>query len=177
MNSSKLRLPYKRVRSGVSSAFLGAALISLPACSINSAPLIERTGSGISGTSTVALVGASETPTQSTFRMALERHFSSYGITLSNAGTFVVDYSISARPAEIGLATAKSDEIDYISIPRDREFLQECGPQRLRATMVIFDRVTGSLQYRGVREINLCDVSATSIEEMAAELVKDAQRG
>ncbi|MGB7374605.1 hypothetical protein [Pontixanthobacter sp.] len=167
-------------RAKIRSAVLGMMMISLQACSINSAPVIERTGTGIARTSTVTLVGASETQTQSQFRAALERHFSSYGIAQTEAGSFVVDYSISARPAEIGLARDDADgkaagEIDYVSIPRDNQFLQKCGPQRLRATLVIFDRASGALSYRGIREINLCDVSVTSIEEMAAALVKDAQ--
>lgn len=160
----------------------GVLAVTLSACSVSTAPLIERTGPGISTSTTVTLTGASGTPTQDKFRAALERHFASYGIPVSNSGALVVDYSMSARPAEIGLATTRPDPVagtavDYVSIPREDEFLQECRPQRLRATMVIFDRGSGSLQYRGVREITLCDISATSIEEMAAELVKDAQLG
>jgi hypothetical protein len=67
-------------------------------------------------------------------------------------------------------------EVDWQSEPRDNRLLDICKAKRLRGSLVLFNRATGKIAYRGESEADGCKFGPTDFDAMATQLVSDATK-
>lgn len=158
------------------SAFLVAVPLMLSACSLAGNPSFEGYGPGLKTAASVSFHRAGDGAHHTVYKQALERSFLGKGYSIAKDSTYVADFAISARSSDSAIAVVKDTDPDvaYVSAARERRFLQECDGERLRATLIVFDRSDGSLAFRGMRETDLCEVTEAAISAMADELVASA---
>lgn len=149
------------------------------ACAVASPFAVQSTGS-LSAVSAVAMPAeASAGGERAQLHTSLLRAFADRSVSVSADGRYLAEYSVSVRDAEGGLTTATSpvrseDEIDWKAQPRDAKLFDGCTAQRMRATLVLMDRQTGTMAYRGEGEATACQFSGDDIAEVARQLVRDA---
>ncbi len=121
------------------------------------------------------------------FAEALGRAFRSNSISLQPPGTkaakgLIADYALSSAHAgagvvEAGKEVARDGQPEWAAEPRKRGllgFLDRCKETRLRGTLVLFDRVSGSIIYRGSANSGGCGITQEAIDSLATSLVADA---
>lgn len=107
---------------------------------------------------------------------ALSRSFQNQSVKIEKTAPFIADFALSVRDAESGLANPAEagGEIDWQSAPRESRLLDICKAKRMRGSLVIFDRTTGAIAYKGESEADGCKFSQPDFDTMAALLVADA---
>lgn len=158
------------------SALLVAASVILSGCSLAGNPSLEGYGPGLSKTDSVSLHSSGNGSYHTAYKEALEQSFRGRGFSIATDGRYVADFAISARASNSAIAVVKDtdQEVAYVSAARKRKFLQECDGERLRATLIVFDRSDSSVAFRGMRESDVCEVTETAVSVMADELVASA---
>lgn len=161
------------------SAVVALAMLALAGCNVAAPLAIDSTGPGLSAQALVAMP-ADASPGSDPARLgaALQRAFSAHSVTVGKDGRYLADYAVSFRDAEGGLttSTAAPDEksIDWEARPRDGRLFDGCKAQRMRATLVLLDRQSGAMVYRGEGEATDCSFSDEAMDEVAMALVADA---
>lgn len=120
-----------------------------------------------------------DTGLRAEFRAALAQALADHGFTQADTASQLADFSVSVRAADGGLTTkegeAKSaDQVNWTAEPKNSDWLDKCEPQRIRATLVIYDRANGDVRYRGEGEAIDCRFDAPFIRALADRLVRDA---
>lgn len=160
-------------------ASAAAALLALPGCAVDSPFAISSTSLGTPARLAITMTTASaDEPERARLGHALRRAFGEGSASLANDGRYLADYSVSWRDAEGGL-TASVDAADAAAIewqvrPRRPRLIDGCDAQRMRATLVLLDRQTGTMAYRGEGDATGCRFTDQSIDEVADALVADA---
>lgn len=167
-----------------------AMALALSACAV-SAPLQVSThevspNAKLQKTIELAL-SPEDTGQRLMFAKALESAFTANSISVQLPGTkasggLIADYALSSAEAtagvvEAGKEVARSGQPDWTAEPRKRglfSFLDRCKETRLRGTLVLFDRTTGSIAYRGSADAGKCDIDQQTIDNLANSLVADA---
>ncbi len=114
------------------------------------------------------------------FAGALADALSADSVIMTATAPIIVEFAISARDADAGIAdpaSSAADNIAWESRPRPRSRFDDCRAIRLRATLLLLDRAEGTIRYRGVAEKDVCDYTEPDLAELAAALVSDAQGG
>ncbi len=160
---------------------IACGCLALSACSV-SAPLTVRstTGTATTGPAKVVLSlpdDGGET-LKGQFAGALQQSFSGRGLAASDGG-LIADYAISMGPAEIGLQQPQDEaerlerDPEWIVPPRRARRFDKCEAQELRGTLLLLDRTSGAVTYRGQGTLVECDFSDAEIAELADGLVAD----
>jgi hypothetical protein len=157
-----------------------AALVS--ACSVSAPLSLESTGTIRETSESVFIAMSTEdaTPNRATFGGALIKAFAQNSFSTSDEGNLIVDFGVSISDAKTGLIggevqTGKPDQDQtWLAAARsDRDF-DKCDAQRMRGTLVLIDRTTGTTLYRGSATRVECNFSDRDLETMAEALVEDA---
>lgn len=158
-----------------------ALAFGLSACAVSTPLAITSTGQGLGSTSSVSL-DSQEQPSsdRSRFGAALRSAFESRSIGFSADAPVLADFSVSQGDASAGVLAGKGedtedpDQRDWIATPRRSRSFDKCEAQRLRATLVLYDRASGAIIYRGSGEATECDFGQAEMAAMADGLVADA---
>jgi hypothetical protein len=159
--------------------FCASALLTLAGCAVATPFALDSTGQGVPARAVVALPAeAAAGSDQARLAAALQRAFSANAVSTAKDGRYLADFAVSLRDAAGGLTTSTEavDEqaIDWQAHPRNRRLLDGCTAQRMRATLVLFDRQSGEMVYRGQGEATDCGFSDEAMDEVASALVADA---
>ena len=175
MASRALEARQRYMRGALAAAF---ALV-LSACAVTSPFVVESSGS-LTAVSAVAMPeDASAGGHRAQLHSALVNAFADRSVAVSDDARYLADYSVSVRDAEGGLTTstgpaASEKDIDWTARPRNSRLLDGCGAKRMRATLVLMDRETGKMAYRGEGEATACSFSDSDIAQVSRQLVGDA---
>ncbi|WP_284126432.1 hypothetical protein [Parerythrobacter aestuarii] len=153
--------------------------VMLAACAVATPFDINSSGKGIAGPTSIALSDAgADGGDRARLEQALGQAFARHSVALSSDARYLADYSISIGDAEGGLTTstqaAGQEAIDWEARPRKSRLFDGCDAKRLRATLVLLDRQTGSRVYRGEGEATACGFSDAELSAFADRLVSDA---
>lgn len=160
-------------------AVLGGLFAALCGCSVATPFAVQSSGSGVPAPVAVALSGTPEANSdQARLAQALQRAFAERTIAVSADGALLADYAVSLSDAEGGQTTSLSatDEaaVQWQARPRQSRLFDRCNARRMRATLVLLDRATGELVYRGEGEAVDCDFPDSAFDGVAQALVADA---
>ena len=169
----------RRWRLSASVAMVMATLVS--ACSVSSPLEISSTGAGLERGASLKLSRSEDAQSlKGRFEAALAEALTQGAVPLSDQAQFVADISVAQAGASGGVVRGegeadKSDaDQDWISTPRERRTFDRCKAQRLRATLVIYDKVAGTVIYRGSGQATQCEFDQSDLTEFANALVQDA---
>lgn len=160
-------------------AVIAPAILALVGCNVATPLALDSTGPGLSAQALVAMP-ADTKPGSDSARLgaALQRAFSAHAVNVGKDGRYLADFAVSFRDAEGGLTTstaaAGEKSIDWQARPRESRLFDGCKAQRMRATLVLFDRQSGAMIYRGEGEATDCSFSDEAMDEVAMALVADA---
>lgn len=156
-----------------------AMLCALAAsCAINDPLALDRAGSPRSLASIELVASEDSGEMQSAFRNAVITEFERRGIAISEGAEAVVDLSISFRSAEIAILPGEDGKMgegsyNLRSDAREGRWFENCDAARLRATLAVFDRSSGSLDYRASAQSDHCEGENLPITQLAELLVAD----
>lgn len=158
---------------------LGSVFLAFGGCAVASPFALQSTGSGVSSRAVVAMhVDAKAGSDRARLAAALQKAFADRSVAVASDGPLLADYAVSVTSAEAGLTTSitATDEsaIEWQASPRKSRLFDVCEPQRLRATLVLLDRASGALIYRGEGEATDCSFSEAALDDVAKVLVADA---
>jgi hypothetical protein len=165
---------------------------ALAACAV-SAPLdLRSTGAGATSLSEITLASPAEPETgdRAQFADALTQAFARHGLRSAAAAQVVADFAFAISPAGDGIvagdpqstnrgvatqgAADAEPQLNWLAQPRRARRFDQCAAQRMRATLVLFDRGNGQQVYRGQASQIECGFTDADIAAMADALVKDA---
>jgi len=165
---------------------LGLLAAGLSACSVSSPLTIASSGAALAETRAIAIEEADEADTtRSQFADALASAFAQRAIAADPEARTLADFSLAMRDAEQGVLRGNGSEganegedaeQDWIAAPRKARRFDECEAKQLRGTLVLLDRVTGTVVYRGSGEATECQFGEAQIADLAERLVADALR-
>ncbi|MEO0463182.1 MAG: hypothetical protein AAF127_08630 [Pseudomonadota bacterium] len=101
---------------------------------------------------------------------------------MADDAPLLADYSMALGDAANGVLRGKGrytegkQEQDWITSPRRKRRFDKCEAQRLRGTLVLYDRASGQKVYRGSGEAVECEFGDAEIAALAQQLVDDAIR-
>lgn len=160
-------------------AVVCASLMALGGCSVAAPFTVESSGIGLPQRVAVALPPMpAEGSDQARLAQALQRAFADSSVPVSPDGALVADYAVSVSAAEGG-QTASVSATDAASVqwqarPRSARPFDRCQAQRMRATLLLLDRVSGELVYRGEGQAVECTFPDAAFASAAKALVADA---
>ena len=163
-----------------------ALAASLTACAVSSPLSVTSTGAGFESNRRVALTAAEDPASlQARFTASVSQALSDQGLALDADAPLTADISVSQNTASSGIVrgegskaedtqNAGEPEQDWLTAPREKRRFDKCEAQRLRATLVIYNRADGSLAYRGSGEATECGFGEADLAAFAQALVADA---
>lgn len=152
----------------------------LSACAVSTPVQIRSSGDGSSARVGVLIpvVGDDAGSDRAKFAAALMEAFAKNSVSTGSETGLVADYSLSINDASSGIAVNSSEAepqtAAWIVAPRDKKRFDECGGQRMLGTLILFNRNSGSMVYRGQAAQIECEFKPSDIEKMADQLVEDA---
>lgn len=161
---------------------LGLLAAGLSACSVSSPLTIASSGAALAETRAIAIEEADRAyTTRSQFADALSAAFAQRAIAADPEARTLADFSLAMRDAEQGVlrgngSEGEDAEQDWIAAPRKARRFDECEAKQLRGTLVLLDRATGKVIYRGSGEATECQFGEAQIAALAERLVADALR-
>ncbi|WP_299195955.1 hypothetical protein [uncultured Erythrobacter sp.] len=169
-------------RSVLALAGLALSASALGGCSV-SEPLQLRSTTSASDAARDAIVFAVADEEAGTLRGrfagALLDAFTFRGVTPQPEARLVADFSVSKGPAEIGIqrppapATTLETGPDWIEPPRNSRRFDRCKAQELRGTLMLVDRQSGALVYRGTGTATECEFGEDELRALADGLVAE----
>lgn len=149
-------------------------VMSLSACAVKQPLAIQSTGQALSAASTISLVEVADASAQQvSMQAAIGKAMVRHSLTITPNAPLLAEIAATERPAAVGLARDKA-EVDWNSEPRKQKWLDKCAAKKLRGTLVITERSSGTIQYRGTGEIIDCGFDAADYDRLADRLVADA---
>lgn len=161
-------------------AALAAGLTT--ACSVSVPLVVDSTSQGIprSGSVAIALPEDEIETARGRFGASLSRAFTAEAYSIDPSGALIADYAIAISDASDGMLGGEprpqgiEQDPDWIAEPRRPRNFDKCDAQRLRGTLVLFDRASSAVVYRGKASRIECEFSDADIAAMATALVRDA---
>ncbi len=153
----------------------------LASCAVTEPLAITSTGSGnglARGSSVVLGAPDDLSSERGRFAGALAKAMMARSVRIADDGALLADFSIARADASGGVmngpGNSAASEQDWIASPRrDRRF-DKCEAERLRATLVLYDRAGGAIVYRGSGNATQCGFADADITALAQGLVDDA---
>lgn len=154
---------------------------TLSACAINDPLTLDRAGDpkSLENIAFVTADGDVVDAITTRFRNDVIAAFAKRGIATSDAATAVVDLSVSYRDAEVAIlaneqAQGETNAFVLKSESREGKWYERCQAKRLSATLAIFDRKSGIIDYRATAKSDHCEGDRPAVTELAHLLVADA---
>lgn len=161
-------------------AFIAAAYFALAGCAVYQPASVQSQPAAKIVISAVEFPAPEPTADhgdnlRSRWAAALGQSFRAKSVTVHSGAPYIADFALSVRDAKSGVADAAStaEHIDWQSPPRSSRFLDECSAKKLRGTLVVFDRASGKIVYRGESESEDCNFDRSALETMAVQIVSD----
>ncbi|WFL77067.1 hypothetical protein P7228_13880 [Altererythrobacter arenosus] len=157
----------------------GAMAASLASCAINDPLALDRAGVP-QNLETIELVASEDDGAlRSQFREAVVDAFGRRGIGIAEGSKAVADLAISLRSAETAIIPGAQSQTQESTGPiksdgREGKWFESCDGERLRATLAVFDRSSGALNYRGSVQSDQCRGKPVPVAVLAERLVGDA---
>lgn len=151
----------------------GSALL-LTSCAVSTPIEVHSTGAAIAAQPmqiAIALPQQGDDALKSRFAAALIQSFADRGLSVVDDGNLVADYAVSIRSAEMGVQI--SEDSDWLVLPRNPRRFDKCEAMMLRGTLLLLDRPTGSVAYRGQGSAIECEFDDAAIGALADRLVAD----
>lgn len=172
--STGVTAPKRRGWATAAALFLAA---STAGCAVYSPPTITaRTGAVASGSSVQLVADDATAGLRTDFAASLGKALAQNRFQMDDEGTLVADYAIATRDADTSLSgegAADPATPQLQSGARDSHWLDKCNADRLRATLAMFDRASGTMVYRGEAETDICRGAGFAIDALAELLVED----
>lgn len=154
----------------------------LGACSVSSPLQVRSTGSGSVAPTSIALMISDDEAgkTRAQYGAALQSAFADRQIGIDPAAPVIAEYAFSIGDATDGLLVGKpkktdtGQQPDWEATPRKKGRFDKCDAKRMRGTLVLFDRTSGNIIYRGEADQIECDFSEIQVKTAAEKLVADA---
>lgn len=156
---------------------------ALGACSV-SEPLEVRSATNASDPQRSAITFAIAEEEAGTLRgrfaLALIDAFAARGVAAQSEARLVADYSVSEGSAEIGIRRRSDPDSvleegeGWIDPPRNSRRFDRCKARELRGTLVLVDRQTGALVYRGTGTATECEFDDAALRALADGLVAES---
>ena len=174
-------MTFQHKPKAVTSFYAMALAVLVSGCAVTAPLEITSTGGVGSNISTVSLsVDDNSESLRGRFAAALGEGFASHSISVAENAPWLVDFGISQVKASGGIirgegdAQKDKDEQDWAITPRDQHSFDKCEAQRLRLTLVIYNRASGNVSYRGIGEAIECDFNNDELTSYAERLIDRA---
>ena len=150
------------------------SMLVLSGCAVKQPLAIQSAGRAIPASSDISFIDKVEaSPQQASMQASISKAMAKHSLTIGANAALLADVAATERPADIGFAKDKA-EIDWTSQPRKQHWTDKCAAKRLRTTLVISERSSGNIVYRGTGEIIDCEFNASDYDNLAQRLVADA---
>lgn len=154
----------------------------LGACAVSSPLQIQSTNSGALAARTISLeIAEGDAGTaRGGYAAALRSAFARHDISLDPGAPVVAEFAFSISDASDGIVAGKPEisdgetEHDWMATPREQRRFDRCDAQRMRGTLVLFDKDKSAMVYRGRASQIECDFGEADIAALADRLVADA---
>lgn len=147
------------------------------ACSVSEPLSVQSLSNGLAPDKVALRVAEGDAGTErGRFAAALVQAFSQQSFVVDPNGSSVADYAFSLGDAADGVARgdAPSTDPDWLAQPRKAGRFDKCDAKRMRGTLVLMNRNSGTQVYRGNASRVECDFSDEDVAAMADALVRDA---
>lgn len=158
-----------------------AAGLPLAACAVATPLAITSTGAGMARGSAVALeLPQDRMSERGRFSAALIKAMMERSVTLDDQAALLADFSMTTAPASGGVLKGTGANVegepekDWIAAPRPGRRFDKCEAKRLRATLILYDRSSRNIVYRGSGEATDCAFDDADLAALASGLVEDA---
>ena len=151
---------------------------ALAACSIAQPPGIAASLARPQAIGAVTIVPAEEAQAgRAAFAQALASAFEKRGIAVGEDAGFIVDLSIAAAGGEVLLALdqggGKDAAVLTLANPTNSSLFDRCAKERVRASIAVFARDSGSLVGKSDAQAIQCRGDAMPLEALAELLLDD----
>ena len=160
-------------------AFVLAGSCLVAGCSVTSAPALTVASNGTPRAfSQIELIEPDSAQAQrSGFYSAVAKDLQDKGIGLSEGADAVGDLSLSVTPSAIGVFVNDKSAPDASARPiatvRNSRWYDKCGTVRVSASLVVYDRSSGTELGNSKAEAITCEGGDVPNDELAALLVSD----
>lgn len=155
------------------------AALTIPACTVPSDITLSSTAEPVAGQGAVAMAREdSEDGMRATFAAALRKSLQDNTVGIADSAPLILEYSISQRDAETGIADPLqpgATDVTWQSDERKSKLFDGCDVTRLRAGLLLVDRASGTVAYRGTGDMDTCAVTDGQVRQLAEALIADAQ--
>ncbi len=162
-------------------ALTAALLVPMAGCAVSQPLEITSTGSGMARGASVTITAEDDAASErGRFAKALQDALAARSSTQADDAPLIADFSIARTAAAGGVINGKGEAgqgkqaPDWIAAPRPDRRFDKCNAQRLRATLVLYDRANGAIVYRGSGMATECGFTDADIAALAHGLVDDA---
>ncbi|WP_379548202.1 hypothetical protein ACFCW2_03445 [Qipengyuania sp. DSG2-2] len=129
--------------------------------------------------SSVFLIVTEKPDSSRRFGEALVSAFGAAGLDRSDDAALVGDYGLALAPASTAITekpreAAGPSSVRTVAVPVKSSPLDKCAPQRMKATLSLLDRTSGTIRYRGEGTVVDCAFTEADERAMADALVADA---
>jgi len=166
---------------------LASCCLALGACSVAGPLAVRSTVGDVAASSvpgnaaqiSVALDQVEGDTLNAQFGRSLHGAMSNHGIAMATDGELIADFALSKGSAAIGVQEPQdqSERLEnppvWISPPRQTRRFDQCEAQELRGTLLLIDRASGAVAYRGKGTLVDCDFDDAAIGALANGLVAD----
>jgi len=154
------------------------AAFLLAGCAVQTPPEIRSSRGDAASLSAVQLVSGDPADTQrAAFYSALKAELTAQGITVSETAPMVTDYAIATSAADLELYASEAGKTEEpperIADPRESHWTDRCKATRIRATLSVFERASGTLRKSSIAHATGCADQAPPFDELAKLLVAD----
>lgn len=155
-----------------------ASGVVLSSCTVPSDITLTSTGRAAAPIGSVTITEADEDgATRGSFAAALRRALEDRAIGSAEGAPVILEYSISRRDAETGIADTPPSgvqDVTWQSRQRKSRLFDGCDVKRLRGGLLLVERSSGAILYRGSGDLDTCEVSESQLGQLAEALVDDA---
>lgn len=158
---------------------LATSVPGLAACSVAGVPIVQSTGEGIPPSASITIAEPREGSSyEAELSSALAAALQKRSFTVSDNGSYYLQYGAALRPSSIGVLSAGEDtEVKTVSDDRKKLLLDNCEAQRMRITVTVLDRASGAAVHNSTVDVDDCGFSESQAAGMASEIAGTLTRG
>ena len=156
-----------------------AAALALSSCTVPADITLSSVAEPVSAQGAVSMAEEAESDgTRATFAAALRKTLQDSSVAVADNAPLILEYSLSKRDAETGIADPLqpgATDVTWQSDERTSKLFDGCDVTRFRAGLLLVDRASGTVAYRGTGDMDTCSVTDGQVRQLARALVSDAQ--